>query len=109
MDAPSLTQQGIAAYQAGNKGEAIRLLSEAVRTKRDDEEAWLYPGAAIDDPERRRQAFQQVLRINPQNEKAKAALDRLGAPAGATGTGGATFDQFSNAANQQFNAARSRV
>src|SRR5258708_25604178 len=108
MDARSLTQEGIEAYQAGNKEEAIRLLREASRANRDDEQAWLYLGAAIDDPERRRQAFQQVLRINPANEQAKAALERLGAPAGSTGgsagaSAGATFDQFSNAANQQFN------
>ncbi len=96
MESSSLVQQGIAAYKAGNKEEAVRLLSQALRENRQDEEAWLYLGAALDDPARKRQAFQQVLQINPANDKAKNALARLdqmgatpaataGAPAASTG------------------------
>ena len=71
MDSSTLTQQGIDAYKAGNKEEAIRLLSDAVRADRQNEDAWLYLGAALDDVTRKRQAFQRVLEINPNNEKAK--------------------------------------
>jgi tetratricopeptide (TPR) repeat protein len=77
VESSSLAQQGIAAYKAGNKEEAVRLLSQALRQNRQDEDAWLYLGAALDDPVRKRQAFQQVLQINPDNEKAKNALTRL--------------------------------
>ncbi len=84
MEPSPLVQQGIAAYKAGNKEEAVRLLSEALRENRQDENAWLYLGAAIDDPGRKRQAFEQVLAINPDNEKAKNALARL--DAGVSGT-----------------------
>jgi hypothetical protein len=86
VESSTLVQQGIAAYKEGNKEEAVRLLSQALRENRQDEEAWLYLGAALDDPGRKRQAFQQVLQINPANEKARNALARLeqmeGAPAG---------------------------
>ncbi len=98
MEPSPLVQQGIAAYKAGNKEEAVRLLSEALRENRQDENAWLYLGAAIDDPGRKRQAFEQVLAINPDNEKAKNALARL--DAGVSGTarpaarsGGATVTE----------------
>jgi len=81
----NLTQQGIDAYKAGNKDEAVQLLMQAVRDNAQDENAWLYLGAAIDDPTRKRQAFQKVLTINPNNEKAKNALARLDAGASSAG------------------------
>jgi len=88
VDSTPLVQQGIDAYKAGNKEEAVRLLSEAIRENGQDENAWLYLGAALDDPTRKRQAFERVLAINPNNERAKNALTRLSggatAPAGAT-------------------------
>lgn len=77
MDLSPLTQQGIEAYKAGNKEEAVRLLSDALREDRQNEMAWLYLGAALEDPVRKKQAFQKVLEINPDNEKAKNALARL--------------------------------
>jgi hypothetical protein len=77
VDLSPLTQQGIEAYKAGNKEEAVRLLSDALREDRQNEMAWLYLGAALDDPVRKKQAFQKVLEINPDNEKAKNALARL--------------------------------
>ncbi|MCC7452445.1 MAG: hypothetical protein IT324_33905 [Anaerolineae bacterium] len=84
MDASSLVEQGIAAYRSGNKEEAVRLLGQALRENRQNEEAWLYLGAALDDPAKKRQAFEQVLQINPDNDKAKNALARLDAAAGVT-------------------------
>jgi len=84
MDASSLVEQGIAAYRSGNKEEAVRLLGQALRENRQNEEAWLYLGAALDDPAKKRQAFEQVLQINPNNDKAKNALARLDAAAGVT-------------------------
>ena len=79
MESSSLVQQGVAAYKAGDKAEAIRLFTEALRQNRDDIDAWLYLGAAIDDPARKRQAFETVLKLDPSNEKAKNALARLDA------------------------------
>lgn len=84
MDNTPLVQQGIDAYKAGNKEEAVKLLSDAIRENGQDENAWLYLGAAIDDPVRKRQAFERVLSINPNNERAKNALARLsGGPSSA--------------------------
>jgi|GEM_PF-5407661 tetratricopeptide (TPR) repeat protein len=91
-----LVQNGIAAYKVGNKEEAVRLLGQALRENPNDETAWLYLGAALDDVDRKRQAFERVLQINPDNEKAKNALARLNAsepssaPAGSGTTGGSS-------------------
>jgi hypothetical protein len=99
-----LTQQGIDAYKAGNKEEAVRLLSDAVRQNSQDEEAWLYLGAAIDDSTRKRQAFEKVLAINPDNERAKNALARLNT-AGASAAGSAASS--ANAAAARMSAGAS--
>lgn len=74
-----LVQQGIDAYNAGNKVEALRLLKLAAQQNRNDETAWYYLGLAFDDEPSKRRSFQQVLTINPNNQQAKAALAELGA------------------------------
>jgi len=79
MDSSSLVQQGIAALKSNDKATAIRLLTEAIKEDRSNVDAWLYLGAAIDDPSRKRQAFEQVLKLDPGNTKAKNALARLDA------------------------------
>lgn len=116
MEPSNLTQQGINAYKAGNKEEAVKLLMQAVRENAQDENAWLYLGASIDDPTKKRQAFQKVLSINPNNEKAKNALARLdagtsGASTGAkAGTAGAqTGSAGSTTASARMNAAGDKM
>ncbi len=111
LEGSNLTQQGIDAYKAGDKAEAVRLLGEAIRANRQDKNAWLYLGAALDDPVRKRQAFMNVLEIDPANEQAKNALARLdmatssAAPSGTPGTGSRLGAQ----ANATFNATSSRL
>jgi tetratricopeptide (TPR) repeat protein len=83
VDGSTLTEQGIAALRSGNKEEGVRLLTEALRQDPNSEEAWLYLGAAVDDPARKRQCFERVLQINPNNERAQNALARLNAETGA--------------------------
>ncbi len=75
----SLIQQGIDAYRAGDRDEAVRLLTLAVQEDPQSEDGWLYLGAALSDRQRQREAFQHVLAINPNNERAKNAIARLDA------------------------------
>lgn len=70
-------QSGIAALKAGDREQAVSLLAEAAKENRDNEMVWLYLGAALDDPQRKRQAFERVLKLNPDNEKAKIELAKL--------------------------------
>jgi tetratricopeptide (TPR) repeat protein len=69
--------QGIAALKAGNKQEARRLLDAAIRAAPDDERTWgWFYNVAANDEERLR-CVKEVLRINPNNEKAKQIYDKL--------------------------------
>jgi len=69
--------QGIAALKAGNKQEARRLLDAAIRAAPDDERTWgWFYNICINDEERIR-CVKEVLRINPNNEKAKQIYDKL--------------------------------
>lgn len=77
-----LVQDAVDAFKRGDKEEAIRLLTQAIREDRQDEGAWMYLGAIVDDPVQKRQAFEQAVRINPANQQAQAQLAKLpgGAP-----------------------------
>jgi len=77
MSEASLIQQSIQALQSGDKATAVTLLTQALRADRNNEQAWLYLGIALDDPARKRQAFEQVLKLDPTNEKAQQMLNRL--------------------------------
>jgi hypothetical protein len=70
-------QAGINALKAGRRDEAVSFLTEAAKENRDDELVWLYLGAALEDPQRKRQAFERALKLNPDNEKAKLELAKL--------------------------------
>jgi tetratricopeptide (TPR) repeat protein len=116
----SLVDEAIEAYKAGDKNGAVRLLTEALKRDPRNEQAWLYMGAALDDPDKRRQAFQRVLQINPNNERAKAALNRLGGtttpppPAGGTNaptgkSAGATGKAAADAAAENLKRAQQQA
>jgi hypothetical protein len=72
-----LTQQGIDAYEAGDRAEAARLLVEAVREDSDNPDAWYYLAQLQTDPERKRQALQRVIRLRPDYPGAAAQLTAL--------------------------------
>jgi tetratricopeptide (TPR) repeat protein len=63
--------------KAGNKDKALPLLREIVRTDPDNEAAWLWLHACVDQTEQKVYCLQQALRINPYNQGAKRALEKL--------------------------------
>lgn len=69
-----LTTQGIMAYEAGEYKEANRLLAHAVKEDKHNEDAWFYLGMVQTKPEKKKQCMQRVLKINPDNEKAKQEI-----------------------------------
>ncbi len=72
-----LITQGIAMVQAGDKKQARQLLGEAIRKYPDDERSWgWFYNVAENDTERLR-CIKEVLRINPNNERAKQLLEKL--------------------------------
>jgi tetratricopeptide (TPR) repeat protein len=72
-----LLQQAIGLVQVGEKSGAIKILKEVVTKDPKNENAWLWLAASLDKPENKIRSLQKVLEINPNNQKAKQALDKL--------------------------------
>ena len=72
-----LTTQGIMAYEAGEYKEANRLLAHAVKEDKYNEDAWFYLGMVQTKLEKKKQCMQRVLKINPNNEKAKQEIANI--------------------------------
>src|SRR5215813_12450502 len=72
-----LLQEGIAAFQAGDRTKARELLLEVVKLDPENEQAWYYLAASESNPTLRKQYLQTVLEINPGNAKAREVLDRI--------------------------------
>jgi hypothetical protein len=70
----TLLQQGIRAARAGKREEARDLLMQVVRSDERNEEAWLWLSGVVDDPDDMRTCLQNVLDLNPGNEKAQQGL-----------------------------------
>ena len=72
-----LLQEGIAAFQAGDRTKARELLLEVVKIDPENEQAWYYLAASESNSTLRKQYLQTVLDINPGNAKAREVLDRI--------------------------------
>ena len=72
-------QEGIAAYKRGHKGEAYRLVKQAVRLNPKNEMAWLWLSGFVETDEQRRECFRRALAINPTNQIALKRLAKLSA------------------------------
>ncbi len=76
-NADAIVQAGIRAYKAGKKDEARALLLKAVDIDQYNEDAWLWLSGLLESPEEQRQCLENVLVINPANERARKGLDYL--------------------------------
>jgi tetratricopeptide (TPR) repeat protein len=75
--ASDLFQQGVEAFQAGDKARAKMLLQEATSIDPTNENAWYYLAAAETDNLVRRQYLERVLEINPNHARAREVLMKL--------------------------------
>jgi hypothetical protein len=82
-----LLQSGIAAVRSGDKREGARLLAQVVRKEPQSEDAWFWLAAATDQPAEAAACLRRVLAINPNNARARQALNMLD-----TGQGQAAFN-----------------
>jgi len=76
-DVQSLLNAGIQAAKAGNKIEARRLLEQVLEKDDNNEQAWMWFASVVDTPRERRICLENVLEINPNNTRARQALDKL--------------------------------
>jgi anti-sigma-K factor RskA len=72
-----LTEEGIRIFQAGDKQKAARILARSVQIDSHDEEAWYWLSACVDGLDKKRYCLQEVLKINPENTKARLRLSKL--------------------------------
>jgi hypothetical protein len=77
MAQASLSEQGIAAYKAGNMVESRKLLAQAVKVERENELAWYYLSKTQSDPQKRRYCLEMALKLNPDNVAARRDLDAI--------------------------------
>ncbi|MCL4301414.1 MAG: hypothetical protein KJ077_37280 [Anaerolineae bacterium] len=77
MDDTQILQQAIAAIKSGDKITGQKLLLSFVKTNPNHETALLWLSVTTDDITKKRQCFERVLIINPNNEAAKRGLAEL--------------------------------
>ncbi len=73
----AIVQEGIAAVKAGHRDEARRILVRATELDERNEQAWLWLSACVDSIDEQRICLENVLSINPANQKAQRGLDTL--------------------------------
>ena len=73
-DISALLREGISAARAGDKTRAKRLLLEVTERDERNEQAWLWLSGVVDDLEEMRICLENVLAINPQNQRARKGL-----------------------------------
>jgi hypothetical protein len=78
----AMIREGINAVKAGNKEEGRVLLLKAVELDPYNEEGWLWLSGVVDSPDDQRTCLENVLSINPNNDRARQGVAYLtGKPA----------------------------
>lgn len=70
-------QQAIAYFKSGNRLAALSLLKKVIQTNPNNAAAWSWLYLCVDSIEQKKDCLNQVLRIQPDNQKAKHALSQL--------------------------------
>lgn len=80
-DIAELLRKGIEAARADRKNEARGYFERVVELDEKNEKGWFWLASVVETDEERRICLSNVLHINPNNERAKRALDALQAKA----------------------------
>lgn len=70
-------QKAYEAIQAGKRNEAFLILEPIIRVRPNNADAWYLLGFVLLDHEKRIHAFEQVLRLDPDNQPAQRQLAKL--------------------------------
>lgn len=74
----AMIRAGVDAYRNGDKTEARALLERAIELDDHNETAWLWLSAVVDTQEEQQTCLENVLVVNPTNERARQGLRSLG-------------------------------
>jgi tetratricopeptide (TPR) repeat protein len=69
-------EQAIRAYKSGEKQKAQKILARLVKVEPNNEDAWLLLAGCIENVEQKQYCLKRVLKINPNNARAKQALKK---------------------------------
>src|SRR5579859_7291645 len=73
----ALIQEAATALKAGRKADARRALDQAIALDERSEQAWLWMSGVVDTDEEKEICLENVLAINPTNQRAQKGLDAL--------------------------------
>jgi Tfp pilus assembly protein PilF len=73
----TLLEQAAAYIKAGDTENGKKLLLDVLKQNPRDENAWLWMSKCVTSKEQKRDCFQRVLQINPNNQFAQEELRRL--------------------------------
>src|SRR5258708_16142780 len=77
-DITNLLNAGIQAAKNKRRAEARRLLEQVLEADDSNETAWMWFATVVDTPREKRICLENVLDINPNNQRAREALEKLG-------------------------------
>lgn len=77
VNVKAIIREGVNAYHAGNREEAKTLLLKAIEMDENNEDAWMWLSGVVDTIEDQQICLENVLTINPANEKARQGLTIL--------------------------------
>jgi len=69
--------RAVALIKAGNKPAALSILKEVIQANPRDEDAWLWLYSCVDEADQKIVCLQKALEINPSNQQAQRALQKL--------------------------------
>lgn len=73
-----LIREGIRAAREGKQAEARKLLLKATEIDKNNETAWLWLAGVVETDEDQQTCLENVLTINPYNDKARRGLEQMG-------------------------------
>lgn len=77
QDIQAWLEHGIASAKSGDKAGARTMLEKVLRVDTENELAWIWMASVTSDMRARRACLERVLRINPNNHRAREALNAL--------------------------------
>lgn len=78
MSTTDQLQQAFRLIKDGNKTQATAILVPIVRAEPNNADAWWLLANAVSSPEQQRRSLEQVLRLRPNDDKARNMLDKIG-------------------------------
>jgi hypothetical protein len=78
MSTSAQLQQAFRLIKDGSKAQATSILIPIVRAEPNNADAWWLLANAVNNPDQQRRALEQVLRLRPNDDKARRMLDQIG-------------------------------